>query len=108
MESFAKKELFGYRRSALKTALTWSAVAATALVLRVVFHWFPEWFLKCTHSQCPLDRADHVLVVVSGRPSLSLASLARLFWAFFLGFLGFCVHFFFTEQKKGKRWFGLR
>lgn len=56
-------ELFGYRRSALKTALTWSAVAATALVLRVVFHWFPEWFLKCTHSQCPLDRADHVLVV---------------------------------------------
>ena len=43
-------------------------------------------------------------------PSLSLVGFlgSPFFGFFFLGFLVFCVHFFFTEQKKGKRWFGLR
>lgn len=31
----------------------------------MVFHWFPEWFLKCTHNQCSLEDAERVLIVVS-------------------------------------------
>ncbi|CAL4067513.1 unnamed protein product, partial [Meganyctiphanes norvegica] len=56
-------ELYGYSRSQLRTAITWFFIICTGGLLRLVFHWTPEWMLKCTHKQCSLSVATKVLVV---------------------------------------------
>jgi len=56
-------EIHGYRRSLMGTAVCWLMIVATAGILRVVFHWFPEFYLKCTHSACSLKAAERVLIV---------------------------------------------
>lgn len=59
------QEIHGYGRSILGSILTWSFIVLTAGILRVIFHWFPEWFLKCTYTPCSLETADKVLIVVT-------------------------------------------
>ena len=58
-------EIYGYRRSKIKTIVTYFFIFITIGILRLVYHWFPEWFLNCTHSKCSLESAEKVLVVVS-------------------------------------------
>jgi hypothetical protein len=58
-------EIYGYRRSNIKTIVTYFFIFVTIGILRLVYHWFPEWFLNCTHSKCSLESANQVLVVVS-------------------------------------------
>ena len=60
-----QKELYGYRKSVFWTSITWVFIVLTVGILRMVFHWFPEWFLNCTHTRCPLETAEKVLIVVS-------------------------------------------
>ena len=59
------QEIHGYRRWILGSILTWSLIVLTVGILRVIFHWFPEWFLKCTYTSCSLETADKVLIVVT-------------------------------------------
>ncbi|EFX85022.1 hypothetical protein DAPPUDRAFT_314488 [Daphnia pulex] len=56
-------EIQGYRRSILWTIVTWFFIVITVGILRMVYHWFPEWFLNCTHTKCPFEVADKVLLV---------------------------------------------
>jgi len=49
----------------IKSIVTYSIIVMTVGILRLVYHWFPEWFLNCTHSKCSLESAERVLVVVS-------------------------------------------
>jgi hypothetical protein len=49
----------------IKSIVTYSIIVMTIGILRLVYHWFPEWFLNCTHSKCSLESAERVLVVVS-------------------------------------------
>jgi len=56
-------EIYGYRRSMIKSIVTYSIIVMTVGILRLVYHWFPEWFLNCTHSKCSLESAERVLVV---------------------------------------------
>ncbi|XP_063864679.1 polyamine-transporting ATPase 13A3-like isoform X3 [Scylla paramamosain] len=56
-------EIYGYRRSKLKTGITWFFIVVSAGFLRLVFHWVPVWMLKATHSQCSLEHATKVLIV---------------------------------------------
>lgn len=58
-------QICGFRRNALKNALTWFFIALTAGVLRLVYHWFPHWLLFSTSSRCPFDQAQTMLVTVS-------------------------------------------
>lgn len=62
--SFLFQEIYGYRRSIFRTILTWSFIIETLGLLRMIFHWFPEWFLKCTHKKCSLESAEVLLIVV--------------------------------------------
>ncbi|KAG0712395.1 putative cation-transporting ATPase 13A3 [Chionoecetes opilio] len=56
-------EIYGYRRSRLKTGITWFFIVVSAGFLRLIFHWVPVWMLKATHSQCSLECATKVLIV---------------------------------------------
>jgi hypothetical protein len=49
----------------IKSIVTYLIIVMTIGILRLVYHWFPEWFLNCTHSKCTLESAEKVLVVVS-------------------------------------------
>lgn len=44
-------------------AITWIGIVLTAFLLRLVFHWKPEWMLKCTHVKSSLAKAQKVLLV---------------------------------------------
>ncbi|XP_042233041.1 polyamine-transporting ATPase 13A3-like isoform X2 [Homarus americanus] len=56
-------EIYGYRRSGMKTGVTWFFIVLSAGLLRLVFHWVPELMLKATHCRCSLAEASKVLVV---------------------------------------------
>lgn len=56
-------EIHGYRRSIFWTTVTWFFIVITVGILRMVYHWFPEWFLNCTHTKCSLEAAEKVLLV---------------------------------------------
>lgn len=43
--------------------ITWFFIFVTGGLLRLVFHWVPRLMLQATHSKCPLDEADTVLLV---------------------------------------------
>ena len=44
--------------------MTWSLICLTFGILRVIYHWFPEFLLKSTHVKCSLQVAEKVLIVV--------------------------------------------
>lgn len=52
----------GYQRSNVKTALCWLAFLVTGGLLRLLMHWWKHWLLLATHSCCPLEFAEKVLV----------------------------------------------
>ncbi|KAK3867069.1 hypothetical protein Pcinc_027432 [Petrolisthes cinctipes] len=56
-------EIYGFKRSMVRTGITWALIVATAGLLRLFFHWLPEYMLRATHSPCPLFCASKVLVV---------------------------------------------
>nr|XP_050858896.1 polyamine-transporting ATPase 13A3 isoform X2 [Vespula vulgaris] len=56
-------EIYGYKRNHVLTVITWFFIFVTGGLLRLVFHWVPRLMLQATHSKCPLDEADTVLLV---------------------------------------------
>ncbi|KZC05774.1 putative cation-transporting ATPase 13A3 [Dufourea novaeangliae] len=56
-------EIHGYKRSRILTIVIWLLIFLTGGLLRLVFHWVPQWMLQATHSKCPLEEADTVLLV---------------------------------------------
>ncbi|RZC32699.1 cation-transporting ATPase 13A3, partial [Asbolus verrucosus] len=56
-------EISGYRSNDLKKYLTWAMYVLTLGILRLVFHWYPQWKLYATHSKCPLVMAEKVIIV---------------------------------------------
>lgn len=55
-------EIFGFVEDRFRTVITWIVIVSTAFLLRLVFHWKPEWMLYCTHVRCALDKAHKVLL----------------------------------------------
>ncbi|KAJ9592422.1 hypothetical protein L9F63_015838, partial [Diploptera punctata] len=55
--------LYGYVRSQVRTIVTWTFIFLTVGLLRLVFHWYPQWFLYATHTECPISSATTLLVV---------------------------------------------
>ncbi|XP_063218884.1 polyamine-transporting ATPase 13A3 isoform X2 [Bacillus rossius redtenbacheri] len=56
-------ELYGYRKDAIRVAVTWLFILLTVGALRLVFHWWPHLMLLATHKKCKLPEAEKVLVV---------------------------------------------
>lgn len=56
-------EIYGYKRNHTWTVITWFFIFLTCGLLRLIFHWIPRLMLQATHSKCPLDEADTVLLV---------------------------------------------
>uniref|UniRef100_A0A1B6M5K1 Cation-transporting ATPase n=1 Tax=Graphocephala atropunctata TaxID=36148 RepID=A0A1B6M5K1_9HEMI len=56
-------EIYGYRESGVCKAVMWGCVLLTLGVLRLVFHWWPQYMLYMSHKRCSLAVADKVLVV---------------------------------------------
>ena len=52
----------GYRRSVFRTAICWICFVLTGGLLRLFMHWWRHWLLLATHTPCPLDEAEMVLV----------------------------------------------
>ncbi|XP_043505949.1 polyamine-transporting ATPase 13A3 isoform X1 [Polistes fuscatus] len=56
-------EIYGYKRNHTWSVITWIFIILTCGLLRLIFHWVPRLMLQATHSKCPLDEADTVLLV---------------------------------------------
>ncbi|KAG8298206.1 hypothetical protein J6590_018610 [Homalodisca vitripennis] len=56
-------EIYGYQESGVHKVVMWVCVLLTLGILRLVFHWWPEWMLYMSHKRCSLGVADKVLVV---------------------------------------------
>jgi len=56
-------EIFGYRKFMPLCCLTWLFYILTIGILRLLFHWKPQWWLKCTHILCPLSKATKVMLI---------------------------------------------
>ncbi|XP_044001966.1 polyamine-transporting ATPase 13A3 isoform X2 [Aphidius gifuensis] len=56
-------EIYGYRRNKKHTFLTWLLIVLTCGLLRLIFHWIPHLMIMFTHSKCPLEEADTVLLI---------------------------------------------
>ncbi|XP_014666012.1 PREDICTED: probable cation-transporting ATPase 13A3 isoform X2 [Priapulus caudatus] len=42
--------------------LTWMGIVLTLGMLRLVFHWLPQYYVKASHQQCPLEEAEKILL----------------------------------------------
>jgi cation-transporting ATPase 13A3/4/5 len=58
------KEIWGYQRSDVATAISWFFIIISVGFLRLVFYWKPHWMLKATHVKCSLNQATTVLLKV--------------------------------------------
>ncbi|XP_015595674.1 probable cation-transporting ATPase 13A3 isoform X2 [Cephus cinctus] len=56
-------EIYGYKRNQVRTAVTWFMIVITGGLLRLIFHWVPHFMLLVTHSQCPMEEAETVLLI---------------------------------------------
>uniref|UniRef100_A0A915DDE9 Cation-transporting ATPase n=1 Tax=Ditylenchus dipsaci TaxID=166011 RepID=A0A915DDE9_9BILA len=54
--------IYGYRKSTLRSFLTYAASVLTLGVFRLILHWNTNWLVKCLAIKCPLSVCDHVLV----------------------------------------------
>lgn len=43
--------------------MIWVLYILTVGILRLLFHWKPQWMLKCTHVPCPLPQATKVMLI---------------------------------------------
>ncbi|XP_072175321.1 polyamine-transporting ATPase 13A3-like [Diadema setosum] len=58
-----KIECWGYKKSALQTALVYAAgVLTCGSLFIIVFYWKPDWGLRLTHTRCSLGEADGIVV----------------------------------------------
>ncbi|XP_014236851.1 cation-transporting ATPase 13A2 isoform X1 [Trichogramma pretiosum] len=55
-------EIYGYKRNKAYTAITWFLILVSGGLLRLVFHWVPQLMLYATHSKCPVEEAETVLL----------------------------------------------
>ncbi|KAJ8958055.1 hypothetical protein NQ318_002065 [Aromia moschata] len=51
-----------YKKSKLKTAVTYVGFILTGGILRLVFHWIPIWYLFATSDKCKIDEAETILI----------------------------------------------
>lgn len=56
-------EIYGYKECIVYKIIMWTFVVLSLGVLRLVFHWWPQWMLYISHKRCPLEVADKVLIV---------------------------------------------
>ena len=62
--SFCWQTLWGYERDMCRTIFTWIFIILSIGVLRLIFYWKPNWFIKFTHRRVNLSKATHVLLKV--------------------------------------------
>ncbi|XP_022702797.1 probable cation-transporting ATPase 13A3 isoform X2 [Varroa jacobsoni] len=62
-DDFSNLKCYGYKRNLAKTFVTWLGIVCTLGLARLVFHWKPDWMLRCTHEVCPLAEATKVRLV---------------------------------------------
>lgn len=55
-------EVQGFKRSRVKQLLTWTAFILTAFILRLIFHWLPQWYIRCMNSRCKPSQAERFLI----------------------------------------------
>ncbi|KAJ8954194.1 hypothetical protein NQ318_005789 [Aromia moschata] len=56
-------EIQGFVRNKIKTCTVRTFYVLTLGILRLVFHWYPHWEIKATHSRCSLRDAEKVLII---------------------------------------------
>nr|XP_018909882.1 PREDICTED: probable cation-transporting ATPase 13A5 isoform X2 [Bemisia tabaci] len=56
-------EVYGYASSFIRKMSIWILMCLTCGIVRLVFHWWPEWMLYATHRRCPLNEAEKILVI---------------------------------------------
>ncbi|KAK2576200.1 hypothetical protein KPH14_008405 [Odynerus spinipes] len=56
-------QVYGFKRSTLKTTVTYISYILTVGFLRLLFHWYPRLYLYATHRKCPLKQATKLLVI---------------------------------------------
>jgi phage-related protein len=61
----SKKEICGYKVKKLKNVLTWIFMILTLGLLRLIFYWKPDWYLKATCAKCSLEEATQILLKVT-------------------------------------------
>ncbi|KAH9492499.1 hypothetical protein Btru_025997 [Bulinus truncatus] len=55
-------EMYAYKLKKVKLYVTYVGYFLTIGALRLVFYWLPHWMLKATHSSCPLEKAEQILL----------------------------------------------
>ena len=70
------QEIEGYVKSQLQSAITYFFIFITLGFLRLVFHWLPHRYLKCTHRRASLGEATSVLL----RVCIVLLLISSLLW----------------------------
>jgi len=58
------QKITGYKKDRIKEIVSWVFTVLTVGLLRLVFHWRPDWMLKLTAVITTLDQAQHVLLEV--------------------------------------------
>ncbi|KER31611.1 hypothetical protein T265_02125 [Opisthorchis viverrini] len=76
--NYLSQEIKGYTPSLIKKIIVYISYFLTCGLLRLVFHWMPQWMLKCTHSLCPLPDAQKVLIKDSSGVYFVLRVLASV------------------------------
>ncbi|PAA78174.1 hypothetical protein BOX15_Mlig020920g1 [Macrostomum lignano] len=57
-----ESKIIGYKKSTIKTVLTYIGYGCTLFLLRLLFFWLPRLHIKCTQVPCALHEADSILV----------------------------------------------
>ncbi|XP_046814648.1 polyamine-transporting ATPase 13A3-like isoform X1 [Vespa crabro] len=56
-------QVYGFKRSTLKTIIIYISYILTVGFVRLLFHWYPRLYLYATHRKCPLKEATKLLVI---------------------------------------------
>lgn len=57
-------EIYYYKPSQVKTALTYVGFILTCGLLRLIYHWEPHLYLYSTCVNCRINEAEKILIVV--------------------------------------------
>lgn len=58
------QEVNGYKCSCLRRVIAYFYYFISLGIVRLLFHWFPQWLLYCKYQKCPLSEATKVLIKV--------------------------------------------
>ncbi|CAH8629289.1 unnamed protein product [Schistosoma intercalatum] len=58
----SRSDIEGYKFSYVRYICVIIGCVLTAGLLRLLFHWYPQWMLWCTHKTCGLKEADKVMI----------------------------------------------